>query len=122
MISRWMISLPLLMLLASPAWPQAVPEEKAQAVREAIGAYVKKDAELKGSFLLQDAKNQGVHQLKFDHVHTGVERKGEAFSACVDFVDNAGKVYDVDVYVTEANQGLSVDKIILHKIDGVKVK
>lgn len=122
MISRWIISLPLFILLASPAWPQAVPEEKARAVRETIEAYVKKDTELKGSFLLQEAKNQGVHQLKFDHVHTGVEKKGDAFFACVDFVDHAGKVYDVDVYVTEADQGLSVDKIVPHKIDGVDVR
>lgn len=86
-------------------------------IKASIQRYIEQDRALKGAFLLKDPRSDQPLVLSFDHVHEAVHKSEEGvYSACVDFKDAAGKVYDVDVYVksTQANP----ERLVLHKVDG----
>lgn len=98
-----------------------IDEETKKQARAAIENYVKKDVELKQSFLLVDPRSGKPLQLTFDHVHGGVKPHAEGLLACVDFKDATGNVYDVDVVVAGAGGKMAVKKVFLHKVDGEPV-
>jgi len=78
-----------------------------------------------GRMRFGDPRGEGRLELVFDHVHEGVhETEGGRQVVCVDFKDEAGKLYDVDFYVDErggATAGLVVEDTLLHKIEGENV-
>ncbi|MDA2934115.1 hypothetical protein MYX82_07205 [Acidobacteria bacterium AH-259-D05] len=99
-----------------------VPAETMNAVKKEISEYIQSDVSVKGAFLIKD-ENQGIiRELKFDHVHEGVEKvEDRQYVACVDFKQE-GKVLDLDFYVKITPSGeLEVSDIIIHKIDGKDV-
>lgn len=97
------------------------PQEKT-AVSKAITDYVQKDQQLKGSFLIKDEKVGAVRELKFDHVHAGVDPTADGrYVACVDFKEG-NKVLDLDFYLKPASAGkFEISDIRIHKIDGKDV-
>ena len=99
----------------------AIDEKTKKQARAAIEDYVKKDVELKQSFLLVDPRSGKPLQLTFDYVHGGVKPHAEGLLACVDFKDATGNVYDVDVVVASAGGEMAVKKVFLHKVDGEPV-
>lgn len=89
------------------------------AVKQSIAEYVQQDEALRGAFLLPDPRDGAVLRLTFDHVHDQVHTAQDGGQyACVDFVDVAGNVYDVDVFLMPAGQGYQPSSLVLHKVNG----
>ncbi len=110
------------------AWAEKPPEEEAAMtakrdaeVRAALEDYIKKDVALKGGFFIRDAEKDTVQSLAFDNVHMGVHGMPDgSFFACADFMDVAGKVFDLDVYAKPGpEEGWEIVKILIHKEDGI---
>ncbi|MBI4455783.1 MAG: hypothetical protein HY644_07780 [Acidobacteria bacterium] len=101
---------------------QSVSPQQKAAVSKAITDYVQRDQQLKGAFLVKDKKAGAVRELKFDHVHSGVDKTADGrYVACVDF-KQGNKVLDVDFYLKPATSGeLQLSDIRIHKIDGKDV-
>lgn len=60
--------------------------------------------------------------LRFDHVHEDVEVTGGVrYTACVDFRDAQGTVYDVDYYVDREDDRFAVEDVVMHKAGEVDV-
>ena len=88
---------------------------------DAITAYVDLDAKAKGGyFLVYDTVAQKPLVLTLDHVHTErLSSLGQGvYFACADFKSTDGKVYDVDVFMQEAEHGLETTEVHVHKVDG----
>lgn len=101
---------------------QAALDEAAKTqVRNAIQQYVERDVKLKESFLVLDPRTGEPLRLAFDNVHAGVKPHENGHLACVDFKDRAGKVHDVDVVVGKAGDAWRVEKVFLHKVEGMPV-
>ena len=98
-----------------------VDEATKEKVKQAIEAYVQQDITMKGKFLLLDPRGGGPLALNYDHIHAGVDPHTDGYVACVDFTDNLGLVYDVDVVVQRGSE-LRVSEFILHKVDGKEVE
>jgi hypothetical protein len=98
---------------------EQVTGEEAEKVRSFIESYVKQDSALKGGFLIYDRKENKVLNLKYDHVHKGVEKteSGEYF-ACVDFVGSNKNTYDIDVYASQKGEEWDITKLVIHKVNG----
>ena len=89
-------------------------------VKATIEGYVNRDIGLRGAFFLRDPRDGSVLELTFDHVHETVHSVADSTRyACVDFKDQEGKVYDVDVYLR--NTGAEVARLVLHKVNGETV-
>lgn len=98
---------------------EKVTGEKAEKVRNFIESYVKQDSDLKGGFLIYDEKGNKVLNLKYDHVHQGVEKtKDGEYFACVDFVDSNKNTYDIDFYADKEGEEWDISDIVIHKVNG----
>ena len=99
-----------------------IDEETKKETLAAIERYVKKDIELKQSFLIVDPRTGEPLRLTFDYVHQGVKPHAKGYLACVDFKDAAGSAYDdVDVVVARSGSEMTVQEVFLHKVDGTPV-
>ena len=88
-------------------------------VKATIEEYVNRDIGLREAFFLRDPRDGSVLELTFDHIHETVHTVGDSSRyACVDFKDQEGKVYDVDVYVRNSGD---VARLVLHKVNGQAV-
>lgn len=96
----------------------SVDDQAKARVRSEIERYVAADIKLKKYFFLTDPRNDKTLRLLFDHVHEGVSASPKGYGACVDFKDKAGKVYDVDIFVSLGDAEERVEEVILHKVDG----
>jgi hypothetical protein len=103
------------------------PEEKTEAsltieqLAQAINDYVRDDARAKGGFfLVYDPVAKKSLVLTLDRVHE--ERLsglgGGVYFACADFTSPEGTVYDIDVFMKEAEAGLEATEVHVHKVDG----
>lgn len=94
-------------------------DESSEGIRQVIENYIKKDAEIKGGFLLPDSQAGKLLNLTFGELHKNVEytEEGSPF-VCVDFKDEQGKKYDVDLHVRKTNDEWNVSTIVIHKVDG----
>ena len=101
-----------------------VDETTKAAVQEAIHAYIEEDLARKETFLILDPRSGEPLSLAFDHVHSGVyPYEQDAYRACVDFMDAADVLYDVDFTVAIDEDGeATVDEIWVHKVGGEAVK
>ncbi len=120
------IGLPLLLstvMMVGSAGAQEAPlsEAKKTTVLDTIAAYIEGDIAVKDRFFLKDPRTGEPLSLAYDHVHTGVKPHGEHYLACVDFTDEQGTLYDVDVVVSLEGETPKVTTVFLHKVDGEKV-
>ena len=91
-------------------------------VKAAIEEYVRQDISLRDAFFLRDPRDESVLVLSFDHVHEQVHTTPEGgYYACVDFKDDAGNIYDVDVYMEATDGDYQPAKLVLHKVNGEAV-
>ena len=119
--THFLFLLSLVALVGTFSLGQTVSVERKAAVKEVIREYIQQDQNLKGAFLIKDKKSGSVRDLKFDHLHEGVNLNDEGkYVACVDF-KQGGSLLDVDFYVTQSGGRLEVSDIIIHKIDGKDV-
>ena len=72
-----------------------------------------------GTMRLYDPIENRVLQLEIVTPHDGIDRKGDFYVRCVDFIDQHGRKIDVDFLVLQNGQPMQVTQAIVHKIDGV---
>ncbi len=124
MIKSWLIPLASAALLGVPAAAAGegeADEQTRERVTAAIAEYVRHDADLKGAFLLVDPRTGEPLKLTFDHVHEGVHPTAEGgWLACVDFTDEGGALYDVDIAVRFGEEA-EIERVALHKVNGQAV-
>lgn len=98
------------------------PRVSMQELADAITAYVKKDATLKGGFfLVYDTVDKKALVLTLDKVHHDkLARVSEGnYFVCADFKATDGTVYDLDVFMKGANaKTLDTTEITVHKLNG----
>ena len=101
-----------------------IKPDVAAKVRAAVERYVQRDQQLKGAFFLRDPVDKTVRDLRFDHVHEGVEKTPEnLYTVCVDFLDQSKNRLDIDFYLRPTNtDDFQVSKIKVHKVNGVERK
>lgn len=104
------------LLLPSPA-PAGAPEQETTTMREAIESEIRK-ATHDGKLEILDARSGEVRSLTLVKVHDAahVTQDGSAY-VCADFKDAAGRVYDVDAFVT-VGDSYRLQEFLLHKMDG----
>ena len=89
---------------------------------DAIVEYVQRTADAQGGyFIVYDDVNDEELKLTLDKVHRKrVARTGEnEYFACADFYTPAGKVYDLDVFMTGTNKdNLEFSEFSIHKEAG----
>lgn len=104
-------------ILACGRRPPDIPPEV--QVKKAIESYIVQDTQLRGAFFLRDPRDGAILRLSFDHVHEHISpAEGGTHSACVDFKDDSGQVYDVDVYMRQSGNTYQPAKLVLHKVNG----
>jgi hypothetical protein len=91
-------------------------------VADGIEDYILTDTELKGGyFLFYDQKDEGVLMLTLDKVHRErlAKTAPRTWFACSDFTTPEGKVYDIDFWLHQDEEGdLKVTEIMVHKEAG----
>ena len=91
----------------------AADPDEAGAVRAAITDAITSQ---QNTVTVTDPRTNSPIQLKFDHVHEGVETTpGGRQVACVDFRAGDGTVYDVDYYMKRENGSYGVGDVVMHK-------
>ncbi len=106
--------------------PKEHPQSKSSgltkdALAKAIQDYVEKEVKLKGGyFLIYDQAARKPLVLSLDHVHDDrLSRVSEGvYFACADFKTPENRVYDLDIFMKQAESGLEVTEISVHKEDG----
>lgn len=101
---------------------KGVDDQTKARVRAEIEHYVTADVRLKRYFFLMDPRNDRTLRLTFDHVHEGVSAGDKGYAACVDFKDQAGKLYDVDIFVSLGEDKAQVEDVVLHKVEGKPIE
>ncbi|MBI1936922.1 MAG: hypothetical protein HYS25_02245 [Ignavibacteriales bacterium] len=93
------------------------PEVLAKEIEQYVETESKKHG---GYFPYYDKQTKTKLDLKFDHVHKGNLSKiaDGVYFACSDFKSSDGKVYDLDFFIKETDDGLKVTQQKLHKING----
>jgi len=89
---------------------------------DAIEAYVsEQSAESDGYFIVTDDKTGEQLKLKLDRVHRKRLAKvgKDRYFACADFRTDAGKIYDLDVFMTGTSKdNLTFAEFSVHKVAG----
>jgi hypothetical protein len=101
--------------------------EKAKEVItiESVAIYLegyvgKKVVEGGGWMKVQDEKANATLKLKLDKIHRERLAKTDqgTYFVCADFTSPGGKIYDLDFWVMETDEGLKVTETTVHKEDG----
>jgi hypothetical protein len=92
-----------------------------ETLAAAIESYIKEDAELKGGwFTIWDEKNK--EPLALDLVKVHKERLSalgnDVYFACTDLKTPEDKVYDLDFFMKDTEDGLEVTEVMIHKESG----
>lgn len=102
-------------------------KKKAPVTIEAVALYiegyvVEKAAEGDGWMKVPDDKTGKDMSLKLDKIHRDRLAKTDegTYFVCADFKERGGKLYDLDFWVKDTGEGLSVTETTVHKEDGVR--
>lgn len=90
-------------------------------IQTAMGQHVDANT-VKGSYVIYDVTQGEIKKLQLKELHSGIVKKGEFYVSCADFVDNQGKLYDLDFLVSPSADGFRVIQAIVHSVDGNKRK
>jgi hypothetical protein len=78
--------------------------------------HIDKNSETTGTFIIEDSKEGKVRNFSFLEFHKNVKKKGDVYTACIDFKDvDTGEVFDVDLDVKEVEGSLGVVDVRVHK-------
>lgn len=67
--------------------------------------------------MIYDAVAGNLKRLKLKKLHDGIVKKGALFVSCADFIDEQGKVYDLDMLVARTSGGYKVVESVVHNIE-----
>lgn len=109
--------------LETPNQEQAAVDQKteftAQDIKDAMLAHIESKVQADNGVLkIYDDKASQVLQLKFVKIHDPVRKiEGKGYFACTDFevVGEAGKLYDLDFWLSAQNGALVVTDTRIHK-------
>lgn len=108
--------------LDTPEAEQAVQEKtefNAQEIKDAMLAHIQSKVEPNGGVLkIYDEKASQILRLKFVKIHDPVRKiEGKGYFACTDFevTGEAGKLYDLDFWLTPTGGQLVVTDTKIHK-------
>lgn len=79
-----------------------------------------KDSMIEDTYILYDAVDGRLLNLKLDKLHDGIVKKGDFYVSCADFYDKDGKKIDVDFLVVKDGDQLKTIQGVVHSVDGVK--
>ena len=104
--------------VGSKHWLKDVRKGYTAAVEKKV-----KDDIAAGGFTVKDEKLGKDWNLKLDHVHKDriVSLGGDKFFACADFKSaekGSKEKVDLDFYATKKGDSWSIDKVLVHKVDG----
>jgi len=88
-------------------------------IKTAMGNHIGEHL-ISGKYVIFDAKNGALKKLELKELHNGVVKKGDYFVSCADFVDEKGKLYDLDFLVTKKGTQYRVIQSLVHAVDGDK--
>lgn len=86
-----------------------------QMVKTAAQEYINAQADKQGSFVIDDAKLGKKWNLKFDYFHTINQLDNGDYFFCADFTQGKDRL---DLDFTLSGEDLSVNKIVIHKVNG----
>lgn len=105
-----------------PEGKKTAPSLTKDELADAIEAYVsEQSAKTDGYFIVEDDKTGDQLKLKLDKVHRKrLANVGkDKYFACADFTTDAGKVYDLDVFMTGTTKdNLTFSEFSVHKVAG----
>ena len=105
-----------------PGGKKNAPSATKDQLADAIEAYVSEQAaKSNGYFIAKDDKTGEQLKLKLDKVHRKrLANVGkDTYFACADFTTDAGKVYDLDVFMTGTTKdNLKFSEFSVHKVAG----
>ncbi len=106
----------------NPEGKKTAPSLTKDELADAIEAYVsEQSAKTNGYFIVEDDKTGEQLKLKLDKVHRKrLANVGkDTYFACADFETDAGKVYDLDVFMTGTTKdNLKFSEFSVHKVAG----
>lgn len=85
-------------------------------VKKAAQTYISAQVQEKGSFEIDDAVTNKKRKLKFDYFHTINKLDNGDYFFCADFTEGKDRL-DLDFTMDRSN--LTVQKIVIHKVNGV---
>ena len=92
-----------------------------ESVAHFLEGYVTKETATQDGWIkIRDEKAESDLQLKLDKIHRERLAKTDkgTYFVCADFKTHEGKVYDLDFWVKESEEGLSVTETTIHKEEG----
>jgi len=102
-------------------------KKKAPVTIEGVALYlegyvVEKAAEGDGWMKVPDDKTGKDLSLRLDKIHRDRLSKTDdgTYFVCADFKERGGKMYDLDFWVKDTDEGLSVTETTVHKEEGVQ--
>ena len=79
-----------------------------------------KDNMIDDTYILYDAVDGRLLNLKLDKLHDGIVKKKEFYVSCADFYDRDGKIIDVDFLVIKDGDQIKTIQAVVHSVDGRK--
>ena len=119
-LAGWVAVIAIVVLCGVACKKAATPELSDQDVKSVIKAYIEEiSGAHDGQFVFNDPK-KGPQKMKFDYIHERVDRHGEHYVSCVDFLDAENNAYDVDFHVAVKEGKPEVASVVIHKEKGQK--
>ena len=122
-MKRLLLCLAALALTTSAALAADAPSIKGQIrtdVQEAMKKHIARNT-IGDHYVIYDAGKGELKKLTFKELHKGIVKKGDFYVGCADFVDAAGKKYDLD-FLVAAGEDTHVLQALVHSINGNKRK
>ena len=113
-----------LSLIASVAFAGDDPSIKGslrENIKTSMDSFIKVYT-VNGTYYIYDAVQGRLLRLNFKKLHDGIVKKGDFYVSCADFVDEHGKMVDLDFLVIPNGEELVTTQGVVHAIDGKKRK
>jgi hypothetical protein len=110
-----------LSMAASAGDDPSIKDPLRKGIQQAMSEHIDGNT-IKSRYPIYDAVDGKLLRLEFKGLHKGIVKKAEFYVSCADFVDPAGRKYDLDFLVVDDAGKLKATQGIVHSIDGVKRK
>jgi hypothetical protein len=108
-------------------WPAVVSAADDPSIKGNLRENIKssmmsfiKDNMIDDTYILYDAVDGRLLNLKLDKLHDGIVKKRKFYVSCADFYDIDGKKIDVDFLVIKDGEQIKTIQAVVHSVDGVK--
>ena len=98
-----------------------IPDKRQKYIQKAVKQHIAKNT-FKGRYEIRDVVRGEKIRLELKGLHDEIERKGQYYVSCANFVDVEGREYDVDLLVVRKGGKFRVTLALIHRIDGQERK